>query len=330
MSIDALNSGSVNTAGLDGSDKTGSGRPVSPFSHSQLGSGKVIFNPSLFVDASDIQDALEGGANLKKLMATSKKTEDTSDDFLETLHKKLQALKKVQETGQSHLDPEQLGALLKQLQNLHENGELNETAIKRALGGMSGQDQYEALGLIIETLRESDSEALANNLANTPVIDHNGQSVTFSEIRNGLQGSMSRVADFTTLAEAMSYIHEEMKTSGGFYETVLAGIDWLRSGLVVEMAMMEGAGAASSSSDSGKATAQAAAKLYLSGNTDGALSVIHRMSDKDELLLLQDKIKQVSSNTPHLATVQSLIEKRLTLLQPEKGKESSGRSARKG
>ena len=315
MSIDALNSGSVNTAGLDGSDKAGNGRPVSPFNHSQLGSGKTLINPSLFVSASDVQDALEGGANLKKLMATSKKSEESGDDFLETLHKKLQALKKVQETGQSNLDPQQLGALLKDLQRLNENGELNESAIKRALGGMSGQDQYEALGLIIETLRESDSEALANTLANTPVIDNNGQTVTFSEMRNGLQGSMSHVADFTTLAGAMSFIHEEMKTAGGFYETVLAGIDWLRSGLVVEMAMMEGAGAASSHSDSGKPTAQAAEKLYLSGNTDGALSVIHRMSDQDELVLLREKIKQVPPNTPHLATVSTLIDKRLDMLQ---------------
>jgi len=325
MSIDALNSGSVNTAGLDGSDKAGNGRPVSPFNHSQLGSGKTLINPSLFVSASDVQDALEGGANLKKLMATSKKSEESGDDLLETLHKKLQALKRVQETGQSNLDPQQLGALLKDLQSLNENGELNESAIKRALGGMSGQDQYEALGLISETLRETDSEELANTLANTPVIDNNGQTVTFSEMRNGLQGSMSRVADFTTLAEAMSYIQEEMKTASGFYETVLAGIDWLRSGLVVEMAMMEGS--ASSHSDAGKPTAQAAEKLYLSGNTDGALSVIHKIYDKNELLLLQEKIKQVPPNTPHLATVQALIEERLSLLQPESVNVPSGRSA---
>ena len=330
MSIDALNSGSVNTAGLDGSDKAGAGRPVSPFSHSQLGSGKVIFNPSLFVDASDIQDALEGGANLKKLMATSKKTEDAGDDFLETLHKKLQALKKVQETGQSQLDPEQLGALLKQLQNLHENGELNESAIKRTLEGMSGQDQYEALGLIIETLRESNSETMANTLANTPVIDHNGQPVTFSEKRNGLQRSMSHVADFRTLAEAVSYIFEEMKTSDGFYKTVLDGIEWLRSGLVIEMAMMKGSGSASSPTDVGKPTAQAAAILYLSGNTGGALALIHRMSDSNELLLLQEKIKQVPLNTPHQATVLTTIEERLNQLQREKDKAPSGRSARKG
>lgn len=313
MSIDALNSGQINAQALSGSSESGSSQQVSSFNHSRLGGGDILVNSSLFVSASDVQDALEGGANLKKLMATSKKTEEEGDDLLETLQKKLQTLKKAQTVGQSQLDPEQLGTLLKQLQNLHDNGELNESAIKRSLGGMSGQDQYEALGLIIETFQESDDSALANNLANTPVIDHNGQSVTFSELRNGLQGSMSRVADFTTLAEAMSCIQTEMKTSDGFYETILAGIDWLRSGLVVEMAMAGGrAGAASSIEDSGKPTAQTAETLYLSGNTDGALSVIHRISDRNELLLLQGRIRQVPPDTPHLATVQSLIEDRLS------------------
>ena len=313
MSIDALNSGQINAQALSGSSESGSSQQVSSFNHSRLGGGDILVNSSLFVSASDVQDALEGGANLKKLMATSKKTEEEGDDLLETLQKKLQTLKKAQTVGQSQLDPEQLGTLLKQLQNLHDNGELNESAIKRSLGGMSGQDQYEALGLIIETFQESDDSALANNLANTPVIDHNGQSVTFSELRNGLQGSMSRVADFTTLAEAMSCIQMEMKTSDGFYETILAGIDWLRSGLVVEMAMAGGrAGASSSIGDSGKSTAQTAETLYLSGNTDGALSVIHRISDRNELLLLQGRIRQVPPDTPHLATVQSLIEDRLS------------------
>ena len=314
MSIDALNSGQVNTGALSGAGESGSSQPVSSFSHSRLGGGDILVNSSLFVSASDIQDALEGGANLKKLMATSKKTEEEDDDLLETLQKKLQTLKKVQTVGQSQLDPEQLGMLLKQLQTLHDNGELNESAIKRALGGMSGQDQYEALGLIIETFQESDDSALADKLANTPVIDHNRQSVTFSELRNGLQGSMSRVADFTTLAEAMSCIQTEMRTSNdGFYETILAGIDWLRSGLVVEMAMAgRRAGAASSIEDSDKLTAQMAETLYLSGNTDDALSVIHRISDRSELLLLQGKIKHVPLGTPHLTTVQSLIDDRLS------------------
>ncbi|OQX39184.1 MAG: hypothetical protein B0D91_02220 [Oceanospirillales bacterium LUC14_002_19_P2] len=275
---------------------------------------------------SNVQDLLESMNIRKMTTASNNKDDKNEDDDKEYIRKTLEALKKITEIKEVNLSPEQLTNLLGEFQSLEKNGELNESAIKRTLGGMSGQDQYEALGLLSETIRETGNEELANTLANTPVIDHNGQSVTFSEMRNGLKGSMSRVADFTTLAEAMSYIHEEMKTSGGFYETVLAGIDWLRSGLVVEMAMMEGVGAASSSSDSGKATAQAAEKLYLSGNTDGALSVIHRIHDKSELLLLQDKIKQVPPHTPHLATVQTLIEERLNP-SSERVNVPSGRSA---
>ncbi|WP_211826485.1 hypothetical protein [Kistimonas asteriae] len=330
MSIDALNSGSVNTAGLDGSDKAGNGRPVSPFNHSQLGSGKALINPGLFPNAGDVQDLMES-MNIRKMMPSSNKKDDkTEDDDKEDISKALETLKKITEIKEVNLSPEQLTDLLREFKSLEKNSELNESAIKRALEGMPGQDQYEALGLIIESFRESDSDALANNLANTPVIDHNGQSVTFSEMRNGLQGSISRVVDFQTLADALQHIHDEMKAAGGFYETVLAGIDWLRAGLVVEMAMMEGSGSVSSLGDAGKPTAQVAEKLFLSGNTDGALSLIHRISDRNELLRLQDEIKQVPPNTPHLATVLAVIEERLNLLQPEAAKKSSGRSAWKG
>lgn len=240
--VGEVRNASVNIASFDSTAKAENSRSVGSFNHSQLGAGKILANPSLFVDAGDIQDALEGGANLKKLMSTSKKDEEDGNDVLESLNKKLEELQKAQEAGESKLDPEQLAGLLQEFQSLNEQGELNESAIKRALDGMSGQDQYEALGLIIETLRETDSEQLANALANTPVINHNSRSTTFSEMRNGLQGSMSRVADFTTLEEAMSYINEEMSTGGGFYKTVNEGIDWLRAGLVIEMAMCEGAG----------------------------------------------------------------------------------------
>ncbi|MCK5893910.1 MAG: hypothetical protein KAG53_05770 [Endozoicomonadaceae bacterium] len=242
--VGEVRNASVNIASFDSVAKTENSRSLGSFSHSQLGAGKIVSNPSLFVDAGDIQDALEGGSNLKKMMSTSKKDEEDGNDVLEALNKKLEELQKAQESGASNLDPEKLGDILQEFQSLDEKGELNEDAIKRALGGMSGQDQYEALGLIIETLKETDSEKLANALANTPVIDHNSRSTTFSEMRNGLAGSMSRVADFTTLGEAISYINEEMNTDGesGFYKTVSEGIDWLRAGLVIEMAMCEGAG----------------------------------------------------------------------------------------
>lgn len=240
--VGEVRNAAVNVASFDKADKAADGRPVSQFNHSQLGAGKVVVNQSLFVDAGDIQDALEGGANLKKMMSTSKKDDDSGGDLLETLSEKLEALKQAQEAGESTLDPEKLASLLKEFQSLNEEGELNERAIKEKLGGMSGQDQYEALGLIIETLRETDSKELANVLANTPVINNHAKTATFSEVRNGLQGSMSRVADFTTLAEAMTYINEEMNNGGGFYETVIEGVDWLRSGLVIEMAMCEAEG----------------------------------------------------------------------------------------
>jgi len=313
--IGSLNVNTLANAVSDSSQAAG-GKTIGQFSHSQFGAGKVQFNSSLFVGADDIQDALEGGANLRKMMPGSKKSEEAGEDYSELLNKKLEELEKVLGHSPSeNVTSDNLSSLLGKLKDLEDDGKLNDSEIKRALGDGSSQEQYEMLGIVIEALRESGETGLANNLANASVIDNEVNHVSYTKMRGGLQDTMTTVADFTTMSEAMTFIANDASGNENFYQSSLKGLDWLKSGLTVELATVENPVQLGITMGTDNMLSSRILSVFISGDTKKAVEMINFSDNKEELVELEQKIQSLPKVTVHISTMEHAISSRMKTLE---------------